>query len=137
LSPRQIANDGASHEWYTPPWVFERLGLEFDLDPASPPLGLDWVPAKNYYCKLEDGLAQPWYGRVWLNPPYGPNTKPWIEKMAEHGNGVALVFARTDVAWFHDNVPNATAICFLRKRLCFVSGEGIERQANSHNAAAP
>jgi hypothetical protein len=86
---------------------------------------------------LEDGLAQPWYGRVWLNPPYGPNTKPWIEKMAEHGNGVALVFARTDVAWFHDNVPNATAICFLRKRLCFVSGEGIERQANSHNAAAP
>src|SRR4051812_22584031 len=87
---------GETVEWYTPPWVFEAIGLRFDLDPASPPGGLPWVPAEHHYSDQDDGLAQPWYGRVWLNPPYGPGIGQWMSKLADHGNGIALVFNRSD-----------------------------------------
>ena len=91
-------------EWYTPPWVFEALGerIDFDLDPCHPEGDrLPWIPAWDVYTRQDDGLAQPWWGRVWLNPPYGTETPRWLAKMAAHRDGIALVFARTDPAWFH------------------------------------
>jgi hypothetical protein len=62
---------GATVEWYTPPEVFERLGLTFDLDPCAPAIGAEWIPAaKRYAIEAGDnGLWLPWIGRVWLNPP--------------------------------------------------------------------
>jgi hypothetical protein len=29
-----------SNDYYTPAWIFEKMGLEFDLDVASPPDGI-------------------------------------------------------------------------------------------------
>ena len=114
--------DNTSVDWYTPPWVFEKLGITFDLDPCQPPEGVKWIPAKKTYSVLDDGLKQPWNGRVWLNPPYGKHTPAWLERMHQHRNGIALVFARTDCAWFHDSVAKADAILFLRGRIKFVDG---------------
>lgn len=111
-----------SVDWYTPPWIFERLALIFDLDPCQPAGGVAWIPNLNYYALPDDGLALPWCGRVWCNPPYGKHTGDWLKKMNEHRNGVALVFARTDCAWFHDHVVKADAILFLRGRVRFVDG---------------
>lgn len=83
---------------YTPPHIFERLGLEFDLDVCAPPGGLEWVPARRHYSVADDGLTAPWDGLVWMNPPYS-KPAPWIARWLEHGNGVALVpFAKAD--WF-------------------------------------
>jgi DNA N-6-adenine-methyltransferase (Dam) len=113
-----------SSEWYTPPHVFEGLGIEFDLDPAAPPGGVPWVPARQYYSIAENGLTRPWRGRVWLNPPYGRQTPDWLGRLVEHGDGIALVFARSDTAWFHEFAPRATALCFVAGRLCFVPGDG-------------
>ena len=79
-----------SDDYYTPAWVFERMGIEFDLDVCSPPGGIPWIPAKRYYTQADDGLVQPWEGRVWMNPPYS-ETWPWIRKFCEHGNGVTLL----------------------------------------------
>ena len=79
-----------SDDVYTPAWVFERLGLEFDLDVAAPPGGISYIPAKRYFTKADDALCQPWHGRVWMNPPYSRPT-PWVERFLEHGNGVALL----------------------------------------------
>lgn len=42
--------------------------------------------------------------------------------MHQHRNGIALVFARTDCAWFHDSVAKADAILFLKGRIKFVDG---------------
>ena len=112
-------------EWYTPPWVFTRLVLEFDLDPCQPQEGIDWIPAKRRFSIFDDGLTQPWEGRVWLNPPYGKHTAAWLTRMHVHRNGVALVFARTDCAWFHESVAKADAILFLRGRVKFVDGHGV------------
>lgn len=130
---RHEASKGRSVEWYTPPELFEALGLCFDLDPASPPGGVPWVPAARYFSVIEDGLNQAWHGRVWLNPPYGRGIGSWLARLADHGDGLALVFARTDTAWFHEAYRTATAVCFIKGRLQFVSGCG--RPAS--NAGAP
>lgn len=76
-------------ERFTPAWVFDGLGLVFDLDPASPVEGGDCVPASRKLTRLSDGLAEPWDGLVWLNPPFS-NATPWADRFREHGNGVFL-----------------------------------------------
>jgi hypothetical protein len=58
-------------DWYTPPWIFEAMGVTFDLDVCTPPGGVPWIPAENYYTPNDDGLAQDWYGFVWCNRPLG------------------------------------------------------------------
>ncbi|MFI5366713.1 MAG: DNA N-6-adenine-methyltransferase [Candidatus Binatia bacterium] len=113
---------GGPTEWYTPPLIFEALGIEFDLDPCSPgPLVVPWIPARSHYTKAEDGLTRPWHGRVWMNPPYGPGIDRWLERFCEHRNGIALIFARTDTQWFHTYAARAEAVCFTRGRIPFVS----------------
>jgi len=117
--------ENKSVDWYTPKHIFDSLGLQFDLDPCSPTGGVPWIPAKTVYSLPLDGLSAPWKGLVWLNPPYGKHTGAWLNKMHQHRNGIALVFARTDCAWFHDSVAHADAILFLKGRIKFVDGLGI------------
>lgn len=81
-------------------------------------------PAACHYSRADDGLSQPWHGRVWLNAPYGRGIGRWLDRRAAHGDGLALVFARTDTAWFHRAAHTATAICFVAGRLHFVAGDG-------------
>src|SRR5688572_14397630 len=76
-------------ERYTPCWVFDGLGLTFDLDPASPVGGGDCVPADARFTREDDGLTRPWFGTVWLNPPFS-NATPWARKFMRHGDGVFL-----------------------------------------------
>lgn len=87
-----------SDDYYTPAWVFERMGIEFDLDVASPPGGIPWIPAKRYFTMADDGLSQPWEGRVWMNPPYSRPVH-WVNRFMDHGHGVALL-PMAKSAWF-------------------------------------
>ena len=89
-----------SVEWYTPKSVFDALGVGFDLDVCSPGLDKTWVPAECALTIADDGLTSPWHGFVWCNPPYGKGIDKWINRMAEHNNGIALLPARPDTAWF-------------------------------------
>ena len=114
---------GETSTWLTPPYVLEALG-RFDLDPCSP-VNRPWDTAKIHYTIEDDGLIQPWFGRVWLNPPYGKEALPFMEKMAVHGHGVALLFARTETRMFQDVVfPFASGMLFLRGRLKFHRPDG-------------
>jgi hypothetical protein len=114
----------AKDEWLTPPEIVRALGT-FDLDPCSP-VNRPWPTALRHLTVEEAGLMHDWTGRVWLNPPYGDETGVWLRRLADHGNGVALVFARTETAWFFDTVwQRADAVFFFRGRIAFfhVTGE--------------
>lgn len=106
--------------WLTPPSLIRSLG-DFDLDPCCPN-NLTWETAKSRY-SLEDGndgLIEDWNGRIWLNPPYS-NWVPFLEKLKNHGNGIALIFARTETRGFFDHAWNgANSILFIKKRVKFI-----------------
>jgi len=89
LGQNDIDHD-TSDDWYTPPFIFEALGLEFEMDVSAPPIGVPWIPAKRFLSLIDDGLATEWTGKVWMNPPYS-DPLPWIIKFLTHGNGVALI----------------------------------------------
>lgn len=130
---------GGSEDWYTPPAVFGALGLRFDLDPCAPPLpAADWLPVERRISLPDDGLGSTWNGRVWLNPPYARETGKWLGKLCEHGDGVALVFARTDVPWFQSALELAGAVCFIRGRINFVAPVArLASNGTTSNAGAP
>lgn len=122
---------GSTREWYTPPEVFDALGLRFDLDVASPMGGpVPWVPADRFYSPRENGLMQPWEGRVWCNPPYGPPGMAFVQRMVEHGNGMLLVPARTETRWFQHAAYRADAVTFLAERIHFIREDGHQARAS-------
>lgn len=125
---RTVGND----EWLTPPKILAALG-PFDLDPCAP-VKRPWKMAAKHFTKIDDGLAQEWSGRVWLNPPYGTTLWPWLRRIHQHGNGIALIFNRSETAGFQNDVwPHADAMLFLRGRVKFYDVEG--RQAPSSSGA--
>ena len=110
-------------EWLTDPKILSALG-QFDLDPCVP-INRPWDTAKHYYTIEDDGLRQKWFGRVWLNPPYGEKTGRFLKVLAEHGDGIALVYARTETNFFFPWVWDyADSIFFFKGRLLFYNVDG-------------
>jgi hypothetical protein len=121
-------------DWITPQWILSPLG-EFDVDPCASKTQ-PWPTAKLMVRLPDDGLAKEWAGRVWLNPPYGRETGAWLKRLAEHGNGIALVFARTETRMFRDSVwPFASGLLFLQGRVQFCRPDGST--VRTSNAGAP
>lgn len=119
---------GASQSWITPQHILEALG-PFDLDPAAA-WPRPWSCAK--ISLLRDGLDYKWEGRVWLNPPFDRyEVGKWIRKLSDHGNGTALLHARTEAEWFEPCWSHACAILFLADRLYFHYPDGRRAEANS------
>lgn len=145
---------GATDEWYTPPEVFAALGCSqeicpkcagygafysicecgtgraplFDLDVSSPGHGVTpWLPAKEFY--TSEGLAKPWAGFVWMNPPFGGRNGlvPWLQKFVEHGNGIALVPDRTSAPWWQEFDPQMDLTFFVSKKIKFIDGRTMKR----------
>lgn len=113
-----------SDDYYTPKWVFDALGLQFDIDVASPVGGISWLPAKRYFTQYDDGLAQDWGGqRVWMNPPYS-KPLPWIEKFIKNKNGVALLPTSTGRWMIH--LWESKASWLLLPPMKFIQGNMIE-----------
>jgi hypothetical protein len=116
-------------EWLTPPEILEALG-PFDLDPCAP-VNRPWPMASRHYTIQDDGLMKPWEGRIWLNPPYGLQAERWLRRLAEHANGIALIFARTETEAFFSQVwKRATGLLFIRGRLTFYRADGTKAKAN-------
>lgn len=123
-----------THDWITPRHIIEALG-PFDLDPCQSPTQ-PWPCAARGLVQPVDGLAEPWEGRVWCNPPYSVHAARWLEKLASHpGGGTALIFARTETEMFFNCVWRAASgVLFLEGRLHFHYPDGTRA---SHNAGGP
>lgn len=129
---------GGNDGFLTPRWIIEALN-GFDLDPCyGEPR--PWPTAQRMIGPPEDGLSLSWSGRVWLNPPYS-RVAAWIEALADHGNGTALVYARTDTEWFQTHVfRRASGILFLKGRLSFHRPDGslvLTSSGKPSNAGSP
>jgi hypothetical protein len=97
------SSQGASDEWYTPPYIFEALGETFDLDVAAPQQKT-FVPARQCFTIIDDGLFG---GRGSLGP--------WLTKFFDHGNGIALTPDRTSAPWFQEAWARADLALFMPK----------------------
>lgn len=120
-------------EWLTPKFITDALG-PFDLDPCASVVR-PWDIAAKCYTVVDDGLKHHWkLDFAWMNPPYGNQTQVWFRRMVEHGNGIALTFARTETRMFFESVwPEADSILFIKGRLKFLDTAGKE----SGTAGAP
>jgi ParB family chromosome partitioning protein len=117
-----------SDEWYTPAEYIEAARAmmgDIDLDPATCAAAQEVIRAGTFFTKDDDGLVQPWHGRVWLNPPYSASlVQGFVDKLcAEYDAGrmtqaVVLVNNATDTAWFHSLLARFPA-CVLRRRVPF------------------
>jgi hypothetical protein len=120
---------GRSQVHITPKWILDALG-EFDLDPAAATVQ-PWNCARHNFIEADNGLSRPWRGRVFLNPPYDRyQVAAWIQKLAEHNHGIALLHVRTETEflpiWQH-----ASGILFMANRIHFHLPDGTRHPANS------
>jgi phage N-6-adenine-methyltransferase len=133
-SPHVTHNTG-NNEWYTPEEYIaaarQTLG-DFDLDPASSPIANATVQAERFYTAEEDGLSQPWFGRVWMNPPYEAGlVDKFAQKLRDEyqagtvSEAIVLVNNATETRWFHTMVEVASAVCFPKGRIRFTSPNGV------------
>lgn len=112
-------------DWETPHDLFNRLNAEFQfvLDPCCTP---ETAKCSLWYTREHDGLKLPWFGSVFMNPPYGRTIKDWVaEARCEADKGatvVCLLPCRTDTRWWHEHVMKASEIRLLNRRLTFHGG---------------
>ena len=121
--------DLTGDDYWTPKWLFDALSVEFDLDVACPPEGPLHTPAKAFYTQETDGLVSPWFGKVWMNPPYS-NPTPWVDKWIEHGQGFALLPCSNGL-WFYKLWHNKETACINirpkdKKLLKFETPQGTQ-----------
>jgi hypothetical protein len=148
LADHQRINLSTSNEWYTPAQFVEaarQVMGGIDLDPASCAFANQVVKATRYYTQDDDGMAQRWYGRVWMNPPYGreegerdSNQARWTRRLLEAyqagdvTEAIMLVNAVPGNRWF---VPlKAYPICFPDARIRFYNEETDAGQPTHSNA---
>ncbi len=120
-----------THDWLTPPEIIAALG-KFDMDPCASEFQ-PWKTADQQFTIRDDGLAREWAGRVWCNPPYGPHAEKFLRRLAEHGDGIALIFARTETKAFQEHCfGRADAMLFMAGRIKFrLPGGGASGPAGS------
>lgn len=117
----------ANDELYTPKWIFDKLGVIFELDVCAPKGGPLHTPAVDYYDIESDGLTADWYGRVWMNPPF---SKPsvWVEKWLDHQNGIALLPLSGNSKWWANLWASDCAVVMVPPNTGFINTQGEEQK---------
>jgi hypothetical protein len=130
----------ASVEYFTPArYVTAARAVlgGIDLDPASCAEANRVVQATTFYTREDDGLALPWRGKVWLNPPYCGQTAAFVGKLlAEYAAGnvraaIAVVSAaNTDATWFAPLLRDHF-LCFVDHRIKFCGPNARDQPRNN------
>jgi ParB family chromosome partitioning protein len=124
---RDLITQSSQNDWRTPRKYLDAARTvmgAIDLDPASGEEANETVKAAKIYTEADNGLVQPWKGRVWLNPPYGGEAKLFVERLLKEyqvGNVTAacvlLNSHPTETKWFQGLFDYL--ICFIHGRIHF------------------
>ena len=133
--PAHVSHNSGEIEWYTPLPIIEAArgcmgGI--DLDPASSEKAQETVGAGSLFTAEDDGLSQPWAGRVFLNPPYESKlVGPFVEKLLSEPveQAIILVNNATETKWGQALLERADSVCFPSGRIQFLDSEGIPKQS--------
>jgi len=145
-----VARRTGEVEWYTPPYLVEaarRVMGGIDLDPASSARANEGVRASRFFDREQDGLQQPWSGRVWLNPPYARGVvERFVERLVEHvargdvTQAVMITNNATDTNWCQLALAHCQGACFVNGRVKFLqsgSERGVPLQGQVVTAFGP
>ncbi len=129
-NPPRVTYNSGENEWYTPADIIERARAALggiDLDPASSEIAQQTVQATRYYTKETNGLAQPWAGRVWMNPPYDRSIGQFIDKLLSSpvvSEALVLTNNATETEWFQKLAARSACLCLLSSRVAFLDVDG-------------
>lgn len=127
-----VSNNSGKYEWYTPPKFIEAarevMGT-IDLDPASSEIGNKVIQAETIYTKENSGLVHPWYGNIWMNPPYNNSlvdnfTRKLVDELPNINQACVLVNNATETKWFQNIMSKCNIICFVKSRIKFLDVNG-------------
>jgi ParB family chromosome partitioning protein len=127
-----VSNNSGKYEWYTPSKFVDAarntMG-SIDLDPASSDIANIIVHATKYFTKEDNGLIRPWFGNVWMNPPYNNSlvvefTEKLIKELPNIEQACVLVNNATETRWFQKILNHSDAICFVKGRIKFLDVNG-------------
>jgi len=144
LSGTALADDRdcwGRDDWETPSeWIAlvkDALGGAIELDPCSSPSAQQRMNAKSFFNKTRtNGLMVPWYGSVYMAPPYS-EPKIWVRKLIHEVNegrvekAIACLNSQSMATrWFQEVYANAPIMAIPRRRIRFYgplpkSGSGI------------
>jgi hypothetical protein len=134
-----VAHNSGENEWYTPAEYIEaarKVMGGIDLDPASSARANEIVQATKFYTKDDSGLTQPWFGRVWMNPPYSRDLLwPFCERLCDQyaeghvDEAVVLVNNATETAAFQRMAELAAAACFPAGRIKYLNTDLVEAES--------
>jgi hypothetical protein len=135
-------NSRSNNVWHTPKKYIDsarKVMGEIDLDPASDNVANDTIGAEKYFSDGEDGLSLPWFGRVWLNPPYGKLTSEFVAKLNIHiekgdiSEAILLINSNTtDTKWFQPLWGHL--LCFTDHRINFYSPDNPNASGSTHGS---
>lgn len=132
---RAVRAELQRHEWYSPSTIIEAgreaMGGQIDLDPASSTIANQTVKAATYYTVRDNGLARPWFGKVWCNPPYGRQAPRFVQRFVEEFTagrvemGVLLLGSHhLQTRWFRPMAALSPIRCEPPGRLRFTDETG-------------
>jgi len=134
LNTTHVSHNSGENEWYTPPEYINaaRSAMgDIDCDPASSAIANKTVKAEIYFTEKENGLANKWNGRVWMNPPYAqPLCQQFCSALVEKyqakeiEQACVLVNNATETVWQQEMLSACAAVCFVKGRVRFIDIAG-------------
>jgi hypothetical protein len=133
VPPALLSHESTEH--YTPQYILDAVIAcmgAIDLDPASNSHEIPNVPAARHYTAQDNGLVQPWVGRVFLNPPFGPGVEQWFSKLYQERaagrtmEAIVLWKSATETSAWKTLTALSCRVCFPSARIWFVGPAGEE-----------
>lgn len=126
----QVLTSTKTVNWYTPPQYIEmarQVMGSIDHDPATCNVAQLWINATvwNSLATLESGLRIPWFGNIWLNPPFD-NTTLWLQKLYTEiqykrvDQAIVLVNSNHGYKWY-EQLWRMFPVCCVRERIEFLT----------------